>query len=190
MEENLDKTKILFDSNVYDVIVEQEISNSFFYENNLEVISTKINEVEHSDMPNKKNIKKNNIQEKLQEITKKENREVGYFGFDEDPDAVGFATLSDSRIGGYLISNEDKDFIEKDGKKQERDRSLIKLARIENALFITYDVGAYKHAIKANIQAVLLNHKNDSEIALDLKAQINKLTLINDNTAIFKGNKL
>lgn len=111
--------------------------------------------------PKKKQIKKNNIQNKLKEITKKENREIGYFGFADDADAVGFGTLEDSSIGGYFISNEDKDFIEKHGIKQERDRGLMKLARIENAIFITYDTKAYNYAIEANIQAVLLNHKND-----------------------------
>jgi len=173
MQKNSEKIKILFDSNVYDVLVAQGICSSFFDKNNLEVIGTKINEVEHSKIPKEKSIKKNRLKNKLNEISKVEKRGVAHFGFAEDPTASGFGTLNNNLVGGYFIDFESKNFIEKQGKKQENDRSLIVLAKNEYAIFITYDERAYKVASKANVKALLLNHDNDNNIALDLEVQIN-----------------
>ena len=151
-------TKIVLDSNVYDELVKNNIDKNYFTNRGLKVIGTKINQVEHSDIPDTKLIKRNMLKLKYEETVGKNSEDVGYFGFDGDDDASGFASTKDSISGGNLIDLEVSNFVKAKSIKHERDRSLIQIAKAENAIFYTYDIDAYKDAVKGNVKAVLLKH--------------------------------
>ena len=151
-------TKIVLDSNVYDELVKNSIDKKYFTSRGLKVIGTRINQVEHSDIPDTKLIKRNMLKLKYEETVGKNSEDVGYFGFDGDDDASGFASTKDSISGGNLIDLEVSNFVKAKSIKHERDRSLIQIAKAENAIFYTYDTRAYPYAVKDSVEAVLLRH--------------------------------
>jgi hypothetical protein len=164
---------VLFDSNVYDELVKYGIDKIFFRNLNVSVISTKINVVEHSKIPNDKIEKRYQIQNKVKELEDK-NRQVGFFGFADNPYAVGFGDkFHDSNTKGIFFSKDYEDILS-ESIKHKKDRSLIILSKVYNAVFVTYDKDAFKYANKHNIISILLEHQDDYEFRNVLKRKLKK----------------
>lgn len=162
------KKKVLFDGNVYDVLVEQNLDKTFFEKLGVELCYAKINKVEHENIPQNKENKKEEILNLVDGLDISTD-EIGFFGFEGDEDAVGFGTIDNDSSGGYLLDYKQEEFIEVNSKNS-RDRSLILLAQMENCIFITYDKKAYRDSTEIGVISFLLEHKDDNNMKSKLQS--------------------
>ncbi|PLY11132.1 MAG: hypothetical protein C0626_00765 [Arcobacter sp.] len=138
--------KLVFDSNIIDYCCELSLRKSFFEKLDIEIwVPTYVkNEIFNS--------KKEKLINKLLEI---EFKKIGFFGFADNPNAVGFGQ-------GTFYSKEYDEFINYSEEKHINDIFIALLSKINNAIFITSDNKIFKDACINNVRALFITKNEKS----------------------------
>lgn len=138
--------KVVLDTNIIDYCLEFDLTKDFFDNLDIEIwIPTYV----------KKEIKASNkvlLINKLEEITKSE---LGFFGFANNPNAVGFGK-------GNFYSRKYNTFIKETTNKHKNDRLIALLSKINNCIFITGDNKIFQDACCENIKTIFISKSNKS----------------------------
>ena len=151
----MDSKKLVLDSNIINYCLELELENDFFSSIGCQVwIPTHVkNEILNSQ--------NNDLINKLEEI---EFRETGFFGFSDDPNALGFGDKFDSEVGGIMYSSEYDIFVKNTHDKNFNDRFIAILAEINNATFITADKIAFRDSVKHKIPSIFITKDEKAKL--------------------------
>ncbi len=130
--------KLVLDSNIINFCQELDLNKKFFNELGFEIwIPTYvINEVQAS-----------NKEELINILNDLKYNPTGFFGFSDNPNALGFDK-------GIFFREEHNAFINNTVKKHQFDRYISLLSKLNNAIFITNDKKAYNDAIKYEVNAI------------------------------------
>jgi len=107
---------------------------------------------------------------------------IGFFGFDDNPDSLGFSDLFDDKPKEWpVLYSLEYDVIIGENQKYRRDNLLIVLAKIFDAVFISGDIRAIKHAISHGVNSIFIKQSESTKIPVEVNNNFaeSKITLMN-----------